>query len=1502
MRLRCTVARPDGTSTDLEVRAPRSTPATDVARAVADATATDPGRLRVSGRALDDHVPVGLPPLVHGAVLTMAPVDLAAPGHASASDRPAARRHRGRDGLLEIRVVSGPDSGSTYRVGPGTHRVGRAPGCEVRVEDAACSRVHALLDVAHSGVVVRDAGSTNGTTVDGVPVDAAGDDGAGDDRAGGDGAGDDGATRWGTPLPVGARLRVGDTTVEVHPVTDDPAPLRRCGDGTLALRRSARRRPPATDRVVAVPDPPSEPGRSRVPWVGAALPLVVSVPLAFWWGPVALLIGLTGPLVVLGSAWHDRRVARADHRSALADHVAAAAAAEELVATALSDEVADRREAAPDPAVLGRRAAGRGRRTWERGRGDDDVLVLRLGTGCIPARTRRRAADGPGTAPTLDDAPVTLPLPAVGVLGVAGPDPLRRALLRWLVAQVAVLHSPVDVRVHVVAPGADGWAWTGWLPHTTPPAGARCTATVAADRDQAVRRVDELARLVRERSQGGPGADDPWVVLLVDGARRLADVPGLATVLGEGPRVRVVTICGDTTTARLPAECGAVARADDTGRLLLRVPGEPDCDAVVPDGVGATWCEATARGLAPLRDETADDGTGGGLPPCVHLLELLSRSGLDATDPAAVARSWLRQPRATRVVLGSATSGPWSVDLRTDGPHVLVGGTTGAGKSEMLQTLVASLALANRPEEMSFVLVDFKGGAAFGACATLPHTAGLVTDLDAHLTARALESLATEVRRRERALAGAGVADLEAYQRLADTDGVPPLARLVIVVDEYRALAEELPDLMDSLVRLAAVGRSLGIHLVLATQRPAGVVGADLRANVNLRIALRVRDAADSTDVVESPAAAALDPEAPGRALARTGGGPLVPVQVARVAGRAARRDGRSVEVRRLGWATLGDPPDRGTSQEDTVRPGPTGPDPAGDDTGGTATDLALVVRAVRAAAEHVAARPPAGPWLPPLPDRLARPGPPMPGPSETEREAATGRSAPDTAPALTLGVVDLPGQQARGPLCWDLAAGVVVAGSPRSGRTGLVRAVLAAVAACSPDDVHVHLLTGGGAPPHLETLPHVGTVVGAEDPARATRLLERLAEEVGRRRAAAGRAVGPRVLLIVDGAEQLVPALEGHDGGRGVDVLLDVLRSGPGSGVLTLLAGDRSVLTGRLGGTTPHRWLLRLADPTDVVLAGVPARAVPARQPPGRLLRLGPDGIHEAQVYDVDDAAVAAAFAAAVARSEREVRPVDSRPLRVGRLPDHLTLGRLLQDDADLTHPRGDGPDPLRTVVVGVGGPDANPVGLDLGASAALVAGVAGSGRSTVLDVAAAVVRRRGGRVVTVRPRPRPRPGSGSGSPAGPGRLELDGADAVALREAVDPEHGATLVVVDDVSLIQDRPAEDVLLTVADTWDRHGSGLLVAGTTSSLTGRYRGLAALARRSGCGVLLGAAAPADGDLLSVALPRAGAGPAGRGYLVRHGVVERIQVADIATDAADGTPADGTGTADHVVDCG
>ena len=309
-----------------------------------------------------------------------------------------------------------------------------------------------------------------------------------------------------------------------------------------------------------------------------------------------------------------------------------------------------------------------------------------------------------------------------------------------------------------------------------------------------------------------------------------------------------------------------------------------------------------------------------GCPGQARLLDLLPA---DATDAASLETAWRVEPHSTRVPLGVGADGePYVVDLATDGPHVLVAGTTGSGKSELLQSLVAGLAVANRPDRMSFVLIDYKGGAAFRDCAGLPHTVGMVTDLDGHLTERALQSLGAELRRREQLLRAAGCTDLDSYltrdrgdradggdsaDLAAAPRGRPPMARLVLVVDEFATLVDELPDFVGGLVGIAQRGRSLGVHLVLATQRPSGVVSADIRANTGLRIALRVTDPAESRDVVDVRDAADISRSTPGRAVARTGTAGVSLVQTARVTGRAVAHDARPT-CRRVPWEVVGDP------------------------------------------------------------------------------------------------------------------------------------------------------------------------------------------------------------------------------------------------------------------------------------------------------------------------------------------------------------------------------------------------------------------------------------------------------------------------------------------------------------------------------------------------------------------------------------------------------------------
>lgn len=230
--------------------------------------------------------------------------------------------------------------------------------------------------------------------------------------------------------------------------------------------------------------------------------------------------------------------------------------------------------------------------------------------------------------------------------------------------------------------------------------------------------------------------------------------------------------------------------------------------------------------------------------------------------PEAIRQRW-RSPASGPVPIGRGTDGDVGIDLFSDGPHALVAGTTGSGKSLLLQTWLLSMALAQPPQRLRFVLIDFKGGATFSPLQDLPHTDSVLDDFDSGLAFRALVSVRAEITHRERLLADHGCADI------ADLADPPP--RLVVVIDEFHALMATHPRAADLLEHLTALGRSLGVHLILATQRPMGVVTGQMKANINIRVCLRVRDETDSFDVIGSEAGAFLPADKPGAACLDSG-------------------------------------------------------------------------------------------------------------------------------------------------------------------------------------------------------------------------------------------------------------------------------------------------------------------------------------------------------------------------------------------------------------------------------------------------------------------------------------------------------------------------------------------------------------------------------------------------------------------------------------------------------
>ena len=702
----------------------------------------------------------------------------------------------------------------------------------------------------------------------------------------------------------------------------------------------------------------------------------------------------------------------------------------------------------------------------------------------------------------------------------------------------------------------------------------------------------------------------------------------------------------------------------------------------------------------------------------------------------------------------------------------------------------------------------------------------------------------------------------------------------MLVIDEFAALAEELPAFVDGIVDLARRGRSLGIHLLLATQRPSGVVSPAIRTNTNLRLAMRVTDATDSVDVIDSPLAARIAKETPGRAFVRVGHEQLTEVQAARIGGRPPRAaSAGALAVHELSWRTLARELTAGGAR--------------GAERG--ESDLAALVRAIGEAAALGGARRASGPWLAPLPELVLL----------EELLADEGAGVAGVAP-VPFALEDRPLDQARGIATFDLAgvAHLLFVGDAGSGRTSALRSLGAAVAlAASPADVHLYGIdAGNGGLLPLEDLPHCGAVVSRSAPERVERLLSKLHGELERRQQlladggfasiaeqrAAARASErlPYLVVLLDRFESFAATFDLLDSGRLVALLLQCMREASGTGLRFVLTGDRSALSGRLGSLVENVVLLRLNDRSAYALAGLSPRTLPDRIAPGRgfvlqggtelqIALLDPDPSGAAQVLALQS------MAKAIAASASDVDPA-LLPDPIGVLPRRVRLAHLA---AELERPRAGG----LVALLGIGGDRLGPEYLDLAALGGfLVAGPPRSGRSNALVVLARSILLQGGRVCALTARPSPLARL-AGIPGVVGVFDGRSAGAeLAAALAEESSRQRLAVLVDDAELIADPSVHETLTAFARRARDHASTLVAAGTTSELATALRGVVPELRKARCGLLLCPHGPADGELVGIRLPRTLCfpDPAGRAVLVGRGPAHLVQV---PLDDAAATPA-------------
>ncbi|WP_105566204.1 FtsK/SpoIIIE domain-containing protein [Microbacterium halophytorum] len=1131
----------------------------------------------------------------------------------------------GRATVAMLRAVDGPLAGQDFAVPRGHSFIGRAADNDIVLPDGMVSKRHARLEVS-TFVELVDLNSANGISVDGEQVQRV-------------------RLEPGRPFVIGGSTLVLQFSADFDAFAHDPVLER---GGGLLFNRSPRVEVRYPGEQHPPPRIPGETLSKLFPWALLVAPIITAFAIYLMTErPRALLLIVMTPLMAFANYINQRKQQnnKYGHEQMLFERQFEKL--EETFYLEKPREEQARREEVPPVAEVFEHAMRLGPLLWTRRPEHWNFLAVRLGTSTAPSRNSIREQEEQDGLPQyidridrlreryadVHDVPVVETFAAAGSIGVAGPMSTAADAMRGIAVQAFGLHAPNEVVT--VAFSDSAWVpeleWMKWLPHTSSemsPFKDLALADSAPTANALLSSLEEyVMRLVKDPSNRGP-FDELWNPMLYgtdveraagehDARKRLSvvvvvtnDAPvdraRLTQVLELGAEVGVHAVFVSPTVESLPATCRSfVDVTAGLERATVGIVRTGQTYEAQVEGVSNAYMHMFAKRLAPVVDASTVVHDESDIPGSVSLLALVGAEV--AEEPASIIERWHRnnsvidrsgEPRPRlkkagnlRAVVGQGASDAMTLDLRSQGPHALVGGTTGAGKSEFLQAWVLGMASAHSPDRVTFLFVDYKGGSAFADCVDLPHCVGLVTDLSPHLVRRALTSLRAELHYREHLFNRKKAKDLLELEKRQDPETPPAL---VLVIDEFAALAGEVPEFVDGVVDIAQRGRSLGIHLIMATQRPAGVIKDNLRANTNLRVALRMADESDSKDVVDDEIAASFPPSLPGRAIAKTGPGRLTPFQSAFAGGWTRTDEVTTADVTaaelRFGSITPWQPERPAESEAHDEDLGP--------------NDQKRIVGTIIAAAERAHLPAPRRPWL----DDLA----PV---IDLEEITAGGDSR------IALGLADLPERQEQTPTFFepDRDGSLLVFGTSGSGKSTILKSI-ATAAGMEPESgpARVYALDfASGALGVLESLPHVGSVIDSDDTERIQRLLLTLSRELDRRSEAFAAAHAstlseyrqrvdpsmPRVFLLIDNFAEFKKDWETLTARAGFyRAFLRILGEGRPLGVHAVITADRSgAVPTAVASNISRRIILRLSDANQYLMLGAPKDSLGDQSPPGR-------------------------------------------------------------------------------------------------------------------------------------------------------------------------------------------------------------------------------------------------------------------------------------------------------------
>ena len=742
-----------------------------------------------------------------------------------------------------------------------------------------------------------------------------------------------------------------------------------------------------------------------------------------------------------------------------------------------------------------------------------DFLAYRLGLGKVPTSYelkygqeersgKKDALEEEGYAlfqahQKIDNLPIVASLNR-GPVGYVGPRPIVLEQLQLLVAQLAVFHSYHDLTIIPIIPEEEkeSWDWMRWLPHATlQDMNVRSFVYNQRTRDQVLNSLNQILKLRKAQKEEEKANDTKifhphYVVLITDETLILDHV--IMEFFREDPTelgCSIIYVADVLSSLSENIQTVISIKDRNQGQLLLQEGILRELDFQLdhfPEGYDK---EAISRGLAPLKHIQQLKSS---IPDSVTFLEMYQAETFN--DLKVLSRWESHAPYQSLAVpiglRGKDDLVYLNLHEKAHGPHGLIAGTTGSGKSETIQSYILSLAVNFHPHDVAFLLIDYKGGGMANLFKDLPHLLGTITNLDGAQSMRALASINAEIHRRERLFGQYGVNHINQYQKKFKLgEATEPLPHLFLISDEFAELKVNQPDFIKELVSIARVGRSLGVHLILATQKPSGVVDDQIWSNSRFKLALKVADRGDSMEMLRTADAAEITQT--GRAYLQVGNNEVYELFQTAWSGAdyQPEKDQLGIEdhtiylINELGQYEVLNQDLSGLDMAEEIKEVP--------------TELDVIVQEINHLHQQEGIAAVAQPWLPPLKERITL--------DELEKVVPIEAWQKRTAPSVLIGVADIPQAQKQEAVAIDLSkdGNILLYGSPGTGKTTFLQtAAMDLARKQSPENLTMYLLdfgTNGLAP--LSQLPHVADSLLLDQTEKIQKFIRIINRELDRRK-----------------------------------------------------------------------------------------------------------------------------------------------------------------------------------------------------------------------------------------------------------------------------------------------------------------------------------------------------------------------------------------------------------------